>query len=427
LIKKNLADWIVEERKKGHSDAKIYNFLVEEGEKPKKINKAFDIVNQISHKPSFTPKELFKPTILKLFIPAIILILILISFFVNTAHANDVSRLFCELPEKQEPFMKFVTENRNGTYAPNIDPQTVITFIEETDILVEEMLVHYSEISNHFKPLIIGNIHIYVLSIYKFNPLYPIPCEYTGDPLPYGKTDRFCRFYISEENYECIKEFMNEGVTGSSILGSPEMPVYKNISFFGLMFHTLILMFIVYGLTCLLVFANKIISEEPKKIINIINVFIVGALVLFITLVDVHDELFFTLFLFLLIIFIFFSYFRKDTTRKRIAKIFLILFILVIIVGFIIATVVANKNFTRSEERLNNIIEYSVVDCPESKYSKITEETVEDLRLPTEYDYNGTYRCPLCYEVCDDYCESYYDISTEVYGDKPSCICRCEK
>jgi hypothetical protein len=210
-------------------------------------------------------KEIFKPTLLKCFLPVLVFILIAISFFVNSSHLQPASENLCDyltnaLTNTGE-FTNLEELAREKRLEYNSNPQEIINLYQQIDDLDnEEQISRDNLLLKHIKPVVNANLYLTFSGVYRLNPLFPIPCETFASPLGL-KNSRSCKYYISEEAYNCINSFShpeseNSAASIISLFGVEALPEYNKISFGVLLINGIILALIIYLIVCIIYFFN---------------------------------------------------------------------------------------------------------------------------------------------------------------------------
>ena len=107
MVNKQLADWIKSEEAQGYSEKQLRYYLLKQGYNSKDIDDAIKSFGKKETTTPFLAKGIFRPTILKCFFPVLILILIFVSFIINSAHIPPLEEYFCDSLNKNEELIDF--------------------------------------------------------------------------------------------------------------------------------------------------------------------------------------------------------------------------------------------------------------------------------------------------------------------------------
>ncbi|NOZ80113.1 MAG: hypothetical protein GXP63_00435, partial [DPANN group archaeon] len=105
----------------------------------------------IAPKP-FRLKDVFKPTILKCFFPALILIFILVSFFINSTHIPPVAKHMCDSLNNAEELRDFNEQVKEKSLENNADPQELINLYQQKETLRKQSISSRNVFAEHLKP-----------------------------------------------------------------------------------------------------------------------------------------------------------------------------------------------------------------------------------------------------------------------------------
>ncbi len=252
------------------------------------------IDNLLEEKKSSAFGEFFRPSFFKLFLPVLILILIMISFAVNTSNASEIGDYFCKGAQDEEFFRD---KNKEMVKGP-------------------------------LRNIALGNIYFFFSYTHKLNPFFPMPCE-SVEWSGFGNGES-CRYYISEENYLCLKN-SNKEINFSNILsGAPE---YKKISFWRLLFHGSIIFFEIYLIIGIISIVRLKISGQSDEVVAGIY----ASLVVFsLIALYVFRIPYFIPVLILSIILMILQFIKNDKIIKIILSLFFAILSIALVVGLIV-------------------------------------------------------------------------------------------
>ena len=331
-------------------------------------------------------KEFLKPTRYKLIIPVFVALVLLISLITNLILLPRMGEGVCnafnsmqEYDAKREFFLIEMT-------SANPNTSKIISEFKEMDIINNQILESLNVFPENVNLLKYGNIYYLDWLIYQVDSFYPGPCDFaplfythTGAIMSTGISGPNCRYYMTEEHYECILSFL-------MYRGSPKdmmyilhstFPLFTPPSLPRLLLHISLILLVIYLLMCVLFYL-------PKRFKSISN-FVPKAVVLFIM------GLFLSSLLFLVIIY-----------EKSIDP--------------LIPGIQEIQNY-----------EYHVMYCKDTKTLNSTEIQMRGINAT---DYNEPILIcnnPSCREICENISQER-ELRTliHIHGQKPSCICGFE-
>ncbi|MFH1054204.1 MAG: hypothetical protein V1740_07330 [Candidatus Woesearchaeota archaeon] len=432
-MNKQLADWIKSEEAQGYSENQLRDSLLKQGYNIKDVNDAINSFGTKKVSSKFSAREIFKPTILKCFLPALVLILILVSFFINSAHIPPIGVFFCDTFGNQEKLSNLSDTVREKALENNANPQELINLYQQQEVNIRELVISSRDVfSVHAKLLITGNLYLTYSMIYNLNPFFPAPCE-AGFVL--GKdfaNPNYCRYYLSKETYNCINAYMIKQKQQSDAGGIPVMfggnlplPPYNKISFLSLIINSIILIGLIYAIISLVSFANKKLSEQNSKV----KVIITGLLIILPILIYLISNFVYLLFLIPLVVVFAVSPFIKDEKHnKMFLYIMAILLIVLLVCGLLIVNLLIVKATAPALQPsiIENEVEYKIIQCQNKTVLSLEEKKMMRMQDPyLNEEWNVCYN-PSCFDICKDYCgQKRIGSATRLRGDNPSCICGC--
>ena len=433
MVNKQLADWIKSEEAQGYSEKQLRDYLLKQGYKPKDIEEAVNSL-KIVDKPSskFSSREVFKPTPLKLFFPLLFLLLIIISFFINSAHIPPVGEFFCNTLDDAEERRELSENLRDKSLENNANAQELINLYQQEEDLMKRTMSSRNVLAEHLKPLITGNLYFTFSMVYKLNPLFPTPCEALTLEEGFSNTN-FCRYYMSEEDFNCInnhieKQKQEAGGAGMIGLFNDDLPPYKNQSFIMFLIHSFILVIILYTILSLIGFARIKVTEQEKKKKWLIN----GILIILPIIIAFMFRIELILFsLPLIIIFVISSLIRNEKHNKVFLYVLTSILIVLLIAGVFITNFIVDRNViatSMDSSITSRSMEYKVFECENTKL--LSTEEIQQFGFDETYVNQEWNVCdnPTCSEMCSDYCNQNQYGSRRIAmlrGDSPSCICGC--
>lgn len=290
---KKLIQWIQSAKIKGYSQQQLKYYLLQRGFKPKDIDGAIYLSE---HQSNFN--EFIKPSFFKISFPILFLILIVISFTINSFH----------IP----PFAEWACKSTAGEQEAINNAQ--------------------AQFLNHGVPIFLGNFYFIISKIYRLNPFFPIPCE-VGTFLEKEYDNYICSYYMGEKEYNCIADYISQTEQQGSAIWLPEISnellPYKKINHITLIINSLILLVVIYLIVCSISFVFKVITHKNNKI-KFIAVSILLVLPILLKFLGFIYPLFFYPFI---IIFSILIFIKKESNRKLVMSILFALLILLLIAG----------------------------------------------------------------------------------------------
>ncbi len=205
------------------------------GKMAKIIKKTEVAENNLSKPKSKDKISLLKPTWQRLVL-SLLIVLVLLSIFITTKSMDkslgDYSCRFLDLSRQ-------FNEARNKT-----DNESLNRIMSETKTIQQEMADKVQSNRKIYNYAIKGN-----LFLAKIDPIYPVDCAFV--PL-----NKFCSFYISEENYGCSKSVIEEQARALK-REIPELPAYKPVNYIILIINLAIFFIIGYLISFLVALAYK--------------------------------------------------------------------------------------------------------------------------------------------------------------------------
>jgi len=434
-VNKQLADWIKSEEAKGYPERQLKEYLLKQGYSIKDIDEAIKSFDNDPLAPS-PLKKLLKPTILKLFFPVLALILISMSFIVNSTYFNSVGESLCnrinngnELRDISEISSKKVLEN-------NADPEELIELYKKSDLINKQIISLQNNLIASTVKIVEGNIYFTASMIHKLNPLFPMPCEslFLGTQFANSK---YCRYYINEEVYNCIREGFNEqnthfdskGDAGMSLIALffTDFPQYKKISPAVFLIHSILLCLIIYILVSIVsLFRKKLLEKDTK--IKVVAYIIILPIIFFFAMHYVY--LIFPAIL--VVVFMISSFIKNDKNNKVFLYISAFILILLLIGGFFGLRVILGMTLVGLPVDepfiMESSTEYKIFYCENTKILSIEEKQQlinDEVYIDEEWNVCSN---PSCDDICTNYCiqkENYGITILNLRGDRPSCICGC--
>lgn len=190
-------------------------------------------------------KEFLKPEKRKFILPTILIIMFFIAvyFFYYASSFMEATIFNCENLALIQEYNTAI--EKNDTVSANLTFEKIKTRTEMLAPKVNETL-KIQQYAEFFVPafLFIGKIDL----------LFPWSCEFFS--YQYGN---ICRFYISEENFNCFTNFLTnqQNLTQGLVFftfGEPKIPSYVPLSALDIFLNVFILFVDGYLISCLIVF-----------------------------------------------------------------------------------------------------------------------------------------------------------------------------
>jgi hypothetical protein len=422
MADKKLVDWINSQKSKGYAEEQIIEVLVKKGYSNGIIKKAIKETNE--EITNISIKEILNPNFFKLFIPMLLCIIIISSFYFNSVYLPRLASISIEINRFSEEYNKVEKETIQKIRINNIDPYYMKGLLEEKDKKLQEILLEVitlkKEQHNIFSKVILANL--FMPLIYTIDPLFPILCENELSPYFEKYKIRKCQFYINQNDYELIKQYSNSEVWSGIFFGNWRGP-YEEISFPTILFHTILIFIIIYFTICFLYFLNLKLKKAKLNV----RVVVVCSGILIISL-----SCFFKIYLSILLIpFTIFSIF-SFLKEKKLQKIVLILLIIISLIVIVTGTYWVYLSFNKDSKNIltYDLPQYSILNCENT--TNLTYNQKQKTGIPREL-INETWK--MCnFEYCSRNCNCSSNTSKRLgrsvqflRGDNPSCICGCFK
>src|SRR3989344_5264270 len=410
MVNKQLADWIKSEEAQGYSEKQLRYYLLKQGYNSKDIDDAIKSFGKKETTTPFLAKGIFRPTILKCFFPVLILILIFVSFIINSAHIPPLEEYFCDSLNKNEELIDFNEKITEKSLENNVNPEELINLYKQKGNLIKQTDSARDVFYVHLKPLFTGNLYLTSSMIYKLNPFFPTPCE----SLMYLEEDftntNFCRYYMPKESHNCINDYVikqkQESIAVMGIVGlfSEGLPPYKKISPISLLIHSIILVAVLYLIISLISFGRIKLLEQSKKNKLIIN----GSLILLPILIFFIFDFAYLLFLLpLIVVFVSSSFIKNEKHNHIFLYIMTAILILLLISGISVTNFIVGRNIlgsTIDSSTTERGTEYKIFPCENTKILSMEEKQyfgIKEKYLNEEWNVCDN---PSCTDTCRDYC-----------------------
>ena len=254
-FEEQLARWFKDNAKKGYSEDNLKLYLIEHGYHSQDINECLHSANRYYNKEygkaknklsnpfqNFSAKEFIRPTFVKMFLPAVLLLLILLSFVVNSLVFPKIGDIAC----KDVQLKDAQNTNHNSLIAAaitqNADANQVLQLINKSYGYNNDQDALQSQSAGKLRTVALTDFYLYNTGIYKINPLFPTPCN--PDSTSKGV---LCYDYFHAETANCVND-----ATTSTYLDEGTSASQKTV-FIVFLISALILIAILYLLSCLFV------------------------------------------------------------------------------------------------------------------------------------------------------------------------------
>ena len=421
MVNKQLSDWIKSEEAQGYSEQQVRQYLTQQGYKQKDIEDAVDLLKP---KKGFSFKEFFRPTILKLFFPVLILVIAIIFFYSNYISLPDYGEKLCDIYNVGEEIKQ---TSSDLIYEKDVDPAKVLDIYKQR----YELTVEYQQKNSDLKREVLThltfvNAYFLVPRFNWINPIIPIPCESVNtlsSQLVSINPNSRCFNFVSKKSYDCTsKVFGSSGFIGS---GTIKNRGYSAINWLDISINLLVLFFIIYIFVCLCSFVLRIVSQNSHLFKIIFFLALIDLPLLFV--IFFGDKFFFIFyvgsFLFSILMF------ESGKVQRVILYSFIALIVIALISSFIIIFYISSKITTLSiNKQSTSNMDFFILPCINEKILDSSEK--QNWRLPEKYineEWNVCYN-PDCGKMCsiDNRCKgkSGFQI-VPLRGDNPSCVCGC--
>jgi hypothetical protein len=200
-----------------------------------KINSGKKIKKQI--------KEFFRPTIGKIALPVIVILLFLGLLALTYNLSITTGKFTCEIFERSFDYQDAV-RNNNIILANDLKNQIG---------LLQTNITNYAEKNK----LALGTVIYSNRYIGQIDALYPVPC--TVSP-----KNMFCAYYTDDETYKCIKKAILAQTTNQDSITNDLLPPYWAVSVPLLLLNYAIFFIIFYLASSVVVFIYRKIKKNGK-------------------------------------------------------------------------------------------------------------------------------------------------------------------
>ena len=427
MVNKKLAEWIKSEEAQGYSEQQLRDYLLKKKYNKKEVEDAIALSKE--HR-KFNFKEFIKPTPLKLFVPVLFLILIIITFFVNSVYAPELGEKLCNIISSAQEYQDQNSKMEKSLQKFDANPNEIIQQLESKYIYLEKQMEIFKDLSTIFKPLLLGNMYFYPTMIYKLNPFFPVACEWNSFESGISSSLR-CSYYINKESYNCITNIKNDqenpsGGFGGLLSGSSEkeLPKYKKINFIDFLFNTILLGAIIFIIVCLTTYLFSVLKfkNDKKKILIVLLLLIIPAVSLFLGFP--YPIFFYPL----IILFSILLFIKNKKTQTKIIYILSSVLLLLLVVGIFVANFAINNTLERQATNSFESPQFKAIYCNNTKEFTAEELNKDPAEIPTGTTLKMCHE-PPCGKICKNYCQSVgkdsYQTTEVGVGNNPFCVCGC--
>jgi hypothetical protein len=361
---------------------------------------------------------------------------IVYSHILNIQILPSFGKTQCDFTKLTNERISLWNEISNKSYTYN-------TTLEEIQILAEKhnaLLNDFNSKAKKHQRVFISYIPSAIVQVgeVKLFSDFPVACEIFFY-IQNIKAPPSCRYYLSEEDYRCIKEDYEKKKASNKTMGgflnySFEFPLYRRQSFFFFLFFLTTRVALFYVLLSFVAYFNKHLSQKSLKTKLFITTFfalggffmvmayknIFGIDDIFDMFISVfsHPELaFFTAFL---IFYIMLVYVDGDKPRTIASWVFLAILIVAVLGLILIPQKVISMGIDAEPYKQS---EFSRVSCDSFRIFNETDKQKLGITDSNEWKECNN---PDCNKLCDNNCNSSRIWTIVIRGDNPSCICGCE-
>lgn len=423
MVNKNLVEWIKSQESKGYSEQQIRESLLGRKYNWKDVEDAIALAKSSR---GFEFKEFIKPTPLKLFLPILFLILIFVSFFVNSFYAPDFSGALCNMLDihKEE---QVLASQEEEIYGFDSNPEEIIRHLESKASLRRKSREVSKESYEFLKPIYLWNTYFYMSMAYKINPLFPVACEWSTINSAFPSNFR-CSYYIDEEGYNCA---LNGSRLGYISFFNGDLPSYNKISFIDFFMNALLLVVIIYVIVCFVTYIFNKLSLEKNKT-KILSAIILLILPVFFNLIySVISELlgifYWILFYSFVILFVTLLFIKDNRMKNIILYVSAGFFVLFLVLGIFFLDDLIDRRIEMGVSQVDAPPQFKTIYCDNTRVLDVEKLDTDLIQVPPGAVFRECYN-PSCSTICQGYCQSIGESSLMVFsqvGNNPFCICQC--
>lgn len=256
--------------KNGHDVLSIKDDLTDRGVPHHEVHHAMDSVYEEMRKLEKLKEEterFLTPTKGKIVLPILLIITLILHFGMNVFQLPAIGDDLCASAQISSTYA-----NVSDTIT---DPSTKIQYLSAQKEILDTQL----KLIDRYKAVLTSNFPMIYTRVYWLNPFFRLPCETT---FMFG--NKRCVYYMSEENYECLKSSTAEDTNIKTVF-KYGLPEYKQVSGGSMFLQSLILFVVVYLLSSLIIyyhnkFKNKL-SHRMKETLEWTGVLILIMLLIF--------------------------------------------------------------------------------------------------------------------------------------------------
>jgi len=427
LVNDKIVEWINKQETKGYSEEQLKLYLLKKGYSTKDIDEAVVYSKKTTKSAKFDLKKIFTPTLLKLIIPIMVFLLVLLSFFANSYTKDFVGDADCKIVHEGIALGDANRAIQDATLKNDTDPDTIVQMLQYKDSIglnaTQWVIDNFSEMKKKSQILYLGNFHLLFSGIYQLDPFFPVPCEPNYGYVSADEKSTFCKYYISEENYNCVyarNTSPDDAALGSA--GNFASKPYEPISFTTIFIHGLILSVMFYILVCIMSYIVSVLREKSNKFKVLFSGIIVAVTISLLGILNYYNEWYIDLEIIIcisiILAIVIIAFFIRDDKHE---KIFLTTMAILLVLALIVSSFLINYSVLGLQSGAPpsiDTIRYTVDYCNNTGIIQIYNGT--------GYENQTVCENPRCQDICINKCDTKnYASEIELSGTKHSCICGC--
>jgi len=429
-FEEQLAQWFKVNEAKGYSEDSLKLYLIEHGYHALDITEAITSFRRpaISVKKkyfdfkNFNYKKFFMPTFLKLFLPGALLLLVLLSFIVNSLVYPKIGNLACQETELQKQQQIDAASLSSYSMQLDADPGLLIGIINNTKKDQASQDALYSKNTRTFRTVALTDFYLYNSGIYHLNFLFPVPCNTDN-----AGTAMFCYNYYSEATTGCLANFALDADTSQR--GVP-------VGFFVYLINALLLIAILYVLACIFVY----LLEALEHLNNERKMMIIAAIALLLIISIVIGSSFLITLMIIMLLFAGMIYVKGIEFKELLLAMFAFILLIFMFILFFVANtkeIPSNGAYSIMSHNCNTTASLSPDEILVLLHSEfplnttLSEYYLTDITADPYYQYSqqAFNVCTDCNADCTSICQAQGQSSVNPYslrGANPSCVCTCQ-
>jgi hypothetical protein len=442
-----IAKWIRSNESKGYTEDELRIRLLQRGYNTSdvaqaiKLTKSESTVKKVERiKDVF--KNMFKPTFLKVFLTAILLLSIILFFFIAPYFYHFTGQVSCKVATYGYDIGQYNSNVIQPAQSSDTAPDEFIKllkFREDSEKKFGDDIISLRSNANKGAIIAYAVFSTVIPKVHILNPLFPVPCtiastvsdisftEFTGN-------NKYCYDFYSKDDRACVKDIFDketrmlpEGLSANDIYNSEDQ---IHVGVLWSIFNSILLLAIFYVLLCLVIASLESLLILGRKYLVLSFVLMFFLLVIF---GGYNDYVAFFMVLVMLLQIIVFI----DSVKVR-AIVLVSIFTLILVILLTLLFNVVVGGFGSSVDPKSLVSDYKVIYCNSTKTLSEINASYNNLVSglndnSINVSYGAAHNLSVCY---NPYCSTLCNCNIEseplrtgkdftLAGTKPSCVCQC--